>query len=327
MSSRFNNSIRLSVLNGRGRSFPRNLLNRGTEPALSDRAQKGRRMGVLASLAVVLILSSSAFAQSMGTSPVAIPPDVKPKGLENVGVEQRLNEQLPLNLEFRDESGKTVKLGDYFGSKPVVLSFVYYRCPMLCPELLVGLESALKVLKFNVGEQFEIVTVSFDPRDTPQVAAAKKAEILSRYKRPGAAEGWHFLTGSQESITALTKAAGFGYQYDKKNDQFAHATAIMVATPSGKLAQYYYGVDFPPRDLRLALIQASNNKIGNLADAVILYCFHYDPVTGKYNAMVGRILQLAGGATILFMGAGLLFLFRRGSDYENRRQGSSHYVR
>jgi protein SCO1/2 len=264
----------------------------------------------------------------MGTAPVAIPSDVKPQGLENVGIEQRLNQQLPLDLEFRDESGKTVKLGDYFGSKPVVLSFVYYRCPMLCPELLVGLESALKVLKFNVGEQFQIVTVSFDPRDTPQLAAAKKAEILSRYKRPGAAEGWHFLTGSQESITALTKAAGFGFQYDKKHDQFAHATAIMVATPAGKLAQYYYGVDFPPRDLRLALIQASSEKIGNLADAVILYCFHYDPVTGKYDAIIGRILQLAGVVTILTLGIVLLVLFRRGSDHENRRQGSSHqYVR
>ncbi|HEY7351218.1 MAG TPA: SCO family protein [Terriglobales bacterium] len=276
----------------------------------------------------VLALAGAAFAQSMGTSPVALPSDVKPQGLENVGIEQRLNQQLPLNLEFRDETGKTVKLGDYFGSKPVVLSFVYYRCPMLCPELLVGLESALKVLKFNVGEQFQIVTVSFDPRDTPQLAAAKKAEILSRYKRPGAAEGWHFLTGSQESITALTKAAGFGFQYDKKHDQFAHATAIMGATPAGKLAQYYYGVDFPPRDLRLALIQASSEKIGNLADAVILYCFHYDPVTGKYDAIIGRILQLAGVVTILTLGIVLLVLFRRGSDHENRRQGSSHqYVR
>ena len=284
---------------------------------------------VLACAAVVLALASLAFAQGMNPSGVvATPPDVKPPGLENVGIEQRLNQPLPLDLIFRDEGGKSVHLGDYFGSKPVVLSFVYYRCPMLCPELLVGLESALKVLKFNVGEQFQIITVSFDPRDTPELAAAKKAEILSRYNRPGAAEGWHFLTGSQSSIAALTEAAGFGYQYDEKNGQFAHATGIMVVTPSGKLAQYYYGVDFPPRDLRLALIQASDNKIGNLADAVILYCFHYDPVTGKYNALIGRVLQLAGGFTVLSLGTVLLFLFRRGSDHENRRPGSSHqYVR
>lgn len=291
---------------------------------MSSRFQNSILIRVLVCVTLALTLSSIALAQ--GAEPdgvVATPPDVKPKGLENVGIEQHLNQQLPLDLQFRDETGKTVRLGDYFGKQPVVLSFVYYRCPMLCPELLVGLESALKVLSFNVGEQFQIVTVSFDPRDTPELAAAKKAEILSRYKRSGAAEGWHFLTGSQESITALTKAAGFGYEYDTKNDQFAHATAIMVATPSGKLAQYYYGVDFPPRDLRLALIQASNNKIGNLADAVILYCFHYDPVTGKYNAIIARVLQLAGGFTVLSLGGILLFLFHRGPDHEQRRLGSS----
>ena len=280
--------------------------------------------GVIARALLVAVLSCCAFAQGAEpTGVVATPPNVKPKGLENVGIEQHLNQQLPLDLQFRDEAGKTVRLGDYFGSKPVVLSFVYYRCPMLCPELLVGLESALKVLSFNVGEQFQIITVSFDPRDTPELAAAKKADILSRYKRPGAVEGWHFLTGSQESISALTKAAGFGYEYDEKNGQFAHATAIMVATPNGKLAQYFYGVDFPPRDLRLALIQASNEKIGNIADAVILYCFHYDPVTGKYNAIIGRVLQLAGGFTVLSLGGALLFLFLRGSDHDHRRQGNA----
>ena len=284
---------------------------------------------VVAPALVGLALACLAVAQGMSPSGVvATPPDVKPPGLENVGIEQRLNEQLPLGLSFQDESARSVRLGDYFGSKPVVLSFVYYRCPMLCPELLIGLESALKVLQLKVGEQFQIITVSFDPHDTPQLARAKKAEILSRYNRPGASEGWHFLTGSESSITALTKAAGFGYRYDQKNGQFAHATGIMVATPSGKLAQYYYGVDFPPRDLRLALIQASDNKIGNLADAVILYCFHYDPVTGRYNAIIGRVLQLAGGFTVLLLGTALLVLFRRGSEHENRRQDSSHqYVR
>jgi protein SCO1/2 len=265
-----------------------------------------------------------AFAQ--GAEPngvIATPPDVKPKGLENVGIEQHLGEQLPLDLPFRDESGRAVRLGDYFGSKPVVLSFVYYRCPMLCPELLVGLESALKVLNFKVGDQFEIITVSIDPRDTPELAAAKKASILSRYKRPGAEAGWHFLTGDEESIHSLTRAAGFGYEYDAKNGQFTHATAIMVATPAGKLAQYFYGIDFPPRDLRLSLVQASNNKIGNLADAVILYCFHYDPVRGRYDAVIGRVLALAGGFTVLSLGGMLLFLFYRGPDHQHRRQASS----
>lgn len=279
--------------------------------------------GVLARAAAVLALASVAFAQGMAPE-VAPPVHERPPGLKNVGVEQNLNQQLPLDLTFHDETGKTVRLGEYFGSKPVVLSFVYYRCPMLCPELLMGLESALRVLKFNVGDQFQVVTVSFDPRDTPELATAKKATILSRYKRPGAAAGWHFLTGSQQSIAALTKAAGFGYQYDEKTGQFAHATAIMVVTPTGKLAQYYYGVDFPPRDLELALVQASHDKIGNLADAVILYCFHYDPTTGKYSLIISRIIKMAGVLTILSIGTVLLVLFRRGPDHQIKGDKSSH---
>jgi protein SCO1/2 len=255
---------------------------------------------------------------------------VKPPGLTNVGIEQKLNEQIPLDLAFRDETGKPVHLGDYLGKKPVILNLVYYRCPMLCNELLVGLESALKVLKFDVGKEFDVVTVSFDPKDIPEAATAKKAEILTRYKRAGSEQGWHFLTGSQDSIANLTQAVGFQYQYDSKSDQFAHTTAIMILTPQGKIAQYYYGVEFPPKDLRLGLIQASENKIGTLADQVILYCFHYDPNTGKYSAIISRIIQLSGGVTILGLGTVLLVLFRRGSDSEHtlRRQSGSHqYVR
>ena len=199
---------------------------------------------------------------------------------------------------------------------------------MLCNELLVGLESALKAVKFDVGKEFDVLTVSFDPKDTPEVATAKKAEILNRYNRSGSADGWHFLTGPQESIAALTKAAGFQYQYDPKTGQFAHTTAIMILTPEGRIAQYYYGVEFPPKDVRLGLIQASQNKIGTLADQVLLYCYHYDPATGKYGAIISRIIQLAGGLTILSIGTVLLMLFRRGPDHELRRQDSSHqYVR
>ena len=282
----------------------------------------GFKNSVLA-LIVVVGVCAAAFAQ--GVAPEVAPPaNVRPPGLKNVGIVQRLNQQLPLDLTFHDEAGKTVRLGDYFGQKPVVLSFVYYRCPMLCPELLMGLESSLRVLRFNVGDQFQVVTVSFDPQDTPALAAAKKATILSRYKRPGAADGWHFLTGSQESISALTQAAGFGYEYDRTTGQFAHATAIMVATPSGKLAQYYYGIDFPPRDLELALVQASNEKIGNLADAVILYCFHYDPAHGKYSLIISRIIKLSGVLTILSIGTVLLLLFRRGPDHQVQKEKSSH---
>jgi protein SCO1/2 len=277
----------------------------------------------------VLALCAVASAQNMNSGGIMAPPaTVKPPGLKNVGIAQNLNEQIPLDLTFHDETGKSVRLADYMGKKPVILSFVYFRCPMLCSELLIGLESALKVLKFDVGKEFDVVTVSFDPTDTPALAAAKKAEILKRYNRPGAGNGWHFLTGSQESITALTNAAGFQYQLDEKTGQFAHATAIMILTPTGKLAQYYYGVEFPPKDLRLSLIQASDNKIGTLADAVLLYCFHYDPATGKYSLIIGRVIQLAAGLTILLLVGMLLLLFRRGPDHELRRQGSSHqYVR
>jgi protein SCO1 len=238
------------------------------------------------------------------------PANVRPPGLKNVGIEQHLDEQIPPGLAFRDESGKAVQLGDYFGNKPLILNLVYYRCPMLCGEVLSGLESALRVLKFDVGKEFDVLTVSFDPKETPEMASAKKAEYLKRYGRPGAAQGWHFLTGPPTSINALTQAAGFQYQLDPKTGQFAHATAIMVLTPEGKIAQYYYGVEFAPKDLRLGLIQASENKIGTVVDQVLLYCYHYNPDTGKYGAIISRVLQLAAGATVLILGAFLVVMFR-----------------
>jgi protein SCO1 len=244
--------------------------------------------------------------------------------LKNVGILQNLNTQIPADLTFLDENGKTVKLGDYFGKKPIILSLVYYQCTMLCGEVLAGLDSALGVLKFDVGKEFDVLTVSFDPKDTPEIAAIKKAEYLKRYKRAGAEQGWHFLTGKQPEIDALTKAAGFQYQYDPKSEQFAHATAIMILTPEGKIAQYYYGVEFAPKDLRLGLIQASSNKIGNVVDEVLLYCYHYDPNTGKYGAMVFRILRLSGAATILIMGVFLGILIRRGSPPDGKEHNRSH---
>jgi protein SCO1 len=248
----------------------------------------------------------------MTTGIMSPPANVRPPGLKNVGIEQHLDEQIPADLTFRDETGKGVRLGDYFGDKPVILSLVYYKCPMLCSEVLSGLESALRVLKFDVGKDFQVLTVSFDPHDTPELATAKKAEYIKRYKRAGAENGWHFLTGPQESIDALTKAAGFQYEYDPKTGQFAHTTAIMVLTPKGKIAQYYYGVDYAPKDLRLGLVEASQNKIGTVVDEVLLYCYHYDPTTGKYGAIISRILQLSGAVTIVLLGGLLLILFRRG---------------
>ena len=319
MSRGFNNSIFVPrpKLNGRGRPFRQKMWCEATGIRASNH--------FLLWAFVVLTLASGAFAQNFSTGGIMAPPaSVKPAGLENVGITQRLQQQIPLDLEFHDESGKTVRLGDYIGKKPVILNFVYYRCPMLCPELLIGLESSLKVLKFNVGKEFDVVTVSFDPNDTPQLASAKKADIMKRYGRAGAENGWHFLTGQAQSITTLADAAGFRYRFDKNTGQFAHATAIMVLTSEGKVSQYYYGVDFPPKDLRLSLIQASDNKIGTVSDAVLLYCFHYDPATGKYSVMIGRVIQVGGALTIVLLGGMLLLLSKRGPDQQLRRQSSSH---
>ena len=245
------------------------------------------------------------------------PANVRPPGLEHVGFEQHLDGQIPTDLVFRDETGKAVHLGDYFGQRPVILNLVYYQCPMLCGEVLKGLTSSLRTLKFDVGNQFDVLTVSFDPRETPELAAAKKAEILKRYNRPGAEQGWHFLTGPQDSIEKLTNAAGFEYQFDPKTGQFAHATAIMVLTPQGKIAQYFYGVEYAPKDLRLGLVQASDNKIGNVVDQVLLYCYHYDPATGKYGAIVMRVLRLGALATIVILGTMIAVLLRVGPKQQS----------
>ena len=263
--------------------------------------------------AMVLVLSISAWGQGMTRGIMSPPSNVRPPGLQNVGIEQHLDDQIPPNLTFRDETGRAVRLGDYFGKRPMILNLVYYQCPMLCGEVLSGLESGLRVLKFDVGKEFDVLTVSFDPHETSEMASAKKAEYLKRYGRSGAAAGWHFLTGPQESIDALTTAAGFQYQYDARTGQFAHATALMVLTPEGKIAQYFYGVEYAPKDLRLALVQASEKKIGTVVDQVLLYCYHYDPATGKYGAIVSRVLQISAAATILVLSILIAVLFRRGS--------------
>jgi protein SCO1 len=275
-----------------------------------------RRLFVNSTSAILLILCTtlSAFGQRMTQGILSPPANVRPPGLKNVGIEQHLSEQIPPDLAFRDETGKPVHLTDYFGKRPMILNLVYYQCPMLCGEVLSGLESALRVMKFDVSKEFDVLTISFDPRETPEMAAKKKAEFLKRYGRAGAEQGWHFLTGPKESIDALTKAAGFQYEYIDKTGQFAHATAIMVLTPGGKISQYYYGVEFAPKDLRLGLIQASGNKIGTVVDQVLLYCYHYDPATGKYGAIISRILQLAGAATIIIMGVFIAVMIRVGSD-------------
>lgn len=260
----------------------------------------------------MLLFAIAALGQGMTQGMMSPPASMRPPGLKNVGIEQHLNEQIPPQLIFRDETGKAVRLADYFGKRPMILNLVYYQCPMLCGEVLSGLTSAMRVLKFDVGTEYDVLTVSIDPKETPEMATAKKAEFLKRYGRAGAANGWHFLTGPPESIEALARVAGFQYEYDTKTGQFAHATAIMVLTPQGKIAQYYYGVEFAPKDLRLGLVQASEGKIGTVVDEVLLYCYHYNPDTGKYGAIISRVLKLAAGATILMLGTFLIVMFRIG---------------
>lgn len=264
--------------------------------------------------AAITLLAASAFGQGMTNGILSPPANVRPPGLKNVGVQQNLNQPLPLDLSFTDDLGRTVRLGDYFGKKPVVLSLVYFNCPMLCGEVLTGLEHSLRMMKFDIGKEFDVITVSFDPKDTPEMAAKKKAEFIKRYKREGAEQGWHFLVGKQDAIDALTKAAGFQYEYDEKTKQFAHATAIMIATPDGKIAQYYYGVEYPPKDLRLGLVEAGKGKIGSVVDQLLLYCYHYDPEQGKYSATILRVLRLAGIATMLSLGTLIFVMIRRGPE-------------
>ncbi len=225
-----------------------------------------------------------------------------PSILRDVGIDQKLNDQIPLDLVFRDETGSPVHLGEYFGQKPVILVLVYYDCPMLCTLVLNSLVHSLKEVTFNVGQQFEIVTVSFDPTEKPSLAAAKKAIYVSLYDRPGATAGWHFLTGDEPSIHQLTQAVGFHYNYDPQTRQYIHATGIMVLTPKGRLARYFYGIRYPAGNLRLALVEASQGKIGSPVDELLLYCCQYDPATGKYSVVISHVLKLAAVVTILSLG-------------------------
>ena len=247
---------------------------------------------------------------ALGAAPVAAHTTLPPI-FNDVGFDQRLNEQVPPDLVFRDETGRSVRLGDYFGGKPVILSLIYYNCTTLCPMILDGLVRSLTPVSFDIGKQFAILTVSFDPRETPVLAAARKAEYVGRYRRPGAAEGWHFLTGEEAAIRQLTKAVGFRYLYDAKTDQFAHAAGIVMLTPQGKVARYFYGFDFSPRDLRLGLIEAAANKIGTPIDQVLLFCYHYDPLTGRYGLIVMNVIRLAGLATVLALGSFIIVMLRR----------------
>jgi protein SCO1 len=234
-----------------------------------------------------------------------------PAILNKVGITQNLNTQIPPDLMFRDETGKSVRIGDFFGQKPIVLSLVYFDCPALCTEVLNGELRTMKAISLDLGKDFEAVTVSFEPKDTPALAKAKRDVYIGQYGRPGSTDHWHFLTGEQQSIDALTNVAGFHYAYDSSIRQFAHAAAILVLTPEGRIDRYFYGVQYPARDVRLGLVEASAGKIGTLTDQALLYCYQYDPMTGKYGVVVMNVLRAAGGLTVLVLGIFMTMMFLR----------------
>ncbi len=248
----------------------------------------------------LMVLATGAMAQ-----------DNRPAALQDIGIDQKLDAQVPLDVAFHDSTGKTVKLGDYFGKRAVILAPVYYECPMLCTLTLNGLVKAAKELSFDAGKQYEVVAISFNPKETPVLAAGKKQTYLREYGRGDeAAAGWHFLTGDEASIKKVMDAIGFRYKWDEQTQQYAHAAGLVMLTPQGKIARYFYGVNFPSRDLRLALVEASANKIGTKTDQVLLFCFHYNPTTGKYSLAINRVLQVAGVGTVLALGLLMFGLMR-----------------
>ncbi|HYL47536.1 MAG TPA: SCO family protein [Candidatus Limnocylindrales bacterium] len=239
---------------------------------------------------------------------------VRPDILKDVGIDQKLNEKIPLDLSFRDEQGNSVLLSQFFGQKPVIISLAYYNCPMLCTQVLNGLEQGLKNLSMDAGKEFNVLTISIDPSEKPPLASAKHDLYTGMYGHAGAAEGWHFLTGDEPQIRALASALGFRYAYDPETKQFAHASAIMILTPDGRISRYLFGVQFRSRDLRLGLVEASAGKIGTPLDQVLLFCYHYDPITGKYGLLISRVIKAAGLLTVLAIGI-MVFFLRRGEHY------------
>ncbi len=285
-----------------------------------------RRLGlVFCFLLLVFSLSISTHAQknehynSPLYSPKTYDPTITeasglPEPLKKIGIEQKLGGQLPLETEFKDADGNIVKLGRYFGTgRPVIVAFVYYECPMLCNQVLNGLTGSLKGITFDAGKEFDVVAISFDARenDKPELAKNKKAGYIERYGRPQTENGWHFLTGTEESISKVTSAAGFSYQWDEKSDQFAHAAGIMIATPEGKLSRYFYGIDYSPKDVKFGIMESSESKVGNPAEQLLLYCFHYDPATGKYGLAILRVIRLGGVLTLIGLGTMGFIFWRR----------------
>lgn len=230
--------------------------------------------------------------------------------VQQVGLDQRLGTQVPLDLQFRDEHGEFVQLGELCGERPIILTLVYFRCPMLCTQVLNGVLRTSQAIRLSIGTDYDIVSVSIDPRETPAMAAAKKEQYVHRYRRDGAEKGWHFLTGEQPAIEELARAVGYRYQYDSRSDQYAHSSGIIVLTPDGRVSRYFYGIDYPPGEVRLGLVESSQGRIGTAVDKILLLCFHYDPATGRYGLVIARAIQLAGTATVLVLAAFLWSMFR-----------------
>ena len=282
--------------------------------------QRGRRVCAVALLSLGIwhwalgidAAAQAGFPSGYGSTqePGMVSTDVPPQ-LRDVTFRQRLNERLPLDAAFRDESGRPVTLGDYFGRRPVLLAFVYYSCPMLCTQVMNGLSSALKVTPFKAGEDFDVVLISFDPRDTPATAAEKKRAHLEYWSVEQDAAAWHLLTGDEATIRRVTSAAGFTYRWDEPSGQFAHVSGVLVATSDGRLSRYFYGVEYSPKELRLALVESGDGRVGSAIDELLLYCFHYDPESGRYGLMVMNLVRLAGVMTVLFIGGSILLMRRR----------------
>jgi protein SCO1 len=273
----------------------------------------------LVALAVPLSAQYNGVPKSGMMTKGGMPGGITPAELKKVQFDQNLGIQVPLDLRFRDETGRPIQLSQYFNGRPVVLALVYYECPMLCTQALNGLVKALKVLALEPGRDYSVVTVSFNPRETPAQAAEKKDHYLQLLKKPGAADGWHFLTGDEPAIRLLTDTVGFHYVYDEVTKQYAHPTGMIVLTPEGKTSKYVYGIDYGPRDLRLALVEASDHKVGTPVDRLLLYCYHYDPATGKYGLVLMNVLRLAGALTVVCIGGFILIMRRR----ERRMAGAA----
>ena len=270
-----------------------------------------RPLMLMAAGGVLLFAASDAPANFKGDPyPRVDAPNVMPRALDQVGIDQKLGDTIPLDTVFRDESGNEVRLGSLIGPRPIILTLVYYKCPMLCTMVLNDLVRTLRPMEMDIGKDFDILTVSFDPTETSELSNAKKKQYIRELNHPGAEANWHFLTGSPQSIHKLTDAVGFHYTWDEKAKQFAHASGIIILTPQGKIARYFFGIQYAPKDVRLSLVEASGNRVGSVADQVLLYCFHYDPSTGKYGFIVARALHIGGVLTILALGVLLVMLFR-----------------